>query len=70
VETTGARLGYSDLSLSVGAVAFVPGDGDVDADAILTEADRNMYADKRRAKAVALRLCSHTGEPAVAMSVN
>jgi GGDEF domain-containing protein len=53
VERTGVRLGYSGLSSSIGAVVFVPGEGDVDADTLLAEADRKMYANKRRAKALA-----------------
>jgi diguanylate cyclase (GGDEF)-like protein/putative nucleotidyltransferase with HDIG domain len=53
VEHTGVRLGYSGLSSSIGAVMFVPTEGDVDADAILAEADRRMYANKRRNKAMA-----------------
>jgi diguanylate cyclase (GGDEF)-like protein/putative nucleotidyltransferase with HDIG domain len=52
VEMTGVRLGFANLSLSVGAVVFSPAEGDVDADAILAEADRRMYANKRRNKAL------------------
>jgi diguanylate cyclase (GGDEF)-like protein/putative nucleotidyltransferase with HDIG domain len=51
VKGTGARLGYPGLSCSIGAVIFNdnPGDGDpATADAILAEADRRMYADKKR----------------------
>ena len=55
VEQTGARLGYSGLSSSIGAVIFVPTEGDVDADALLAAADRRMYANKRRNKAVSVR---------------
>jgi GGDEF domain-containing protein len=53
VEQTGARLGYPGLSSSIGAVVFVPTEGDIDADAILADADRRMYANKRRNKALA-----------------
>ena len=53
VELTGIRLGYAGLSSSIGAVVFVPSEGDVDADALLAEADRRMYAHKRRSKALA-----------------
>jgi diguanylate cyclase (GGDEF)-like protein/putative nucleotidyltransferase with HDIG domain len=52
VELTGLRLGYKDLSSSIGAVVFVPSEGDVDADALLAEADRRMYANKRRRAAL------------------
>ncbi len=52
VELTGIRLGYAGLSSSIGAVVFVPSEGDVDADAILAEADKRMYANKRRSKAI------------------
>ncbi len=52
VELTGIRLGYVGLSSSIGAVVFVPGEGYVDADAILAEADRRMYANKRRQQAM------------------
>jgi diguanylate cyclase (GGDEF)-like protein/putative nucleotidyltransferase with HDIG domain len=50
VEMAGMRLGFAGLSLSMGAVAFSDAAGDVDADAILAEADRRMYANKRRRK--------------------
>ncbi len=50
VELTGIRLGYAGLSTSIGAVVFEPSEGDVDADAVLAEADRKMYANKRRSK--------------------
>jgi diguanylate cyclase (GGDEF)-like protein/putative nucleotidyltransferase with HDIG domain len=53
VELVGLRLGYAGLSTSIGAVIFEPSEGDVDADAILAEADRRMYANKRRSKALA-----------------
>jgi len=64
VELTGIRLGYAGLSTSIGAVVFVPAEGDVDADAVLAEADRKMYANKRRRKTLA----PHPPEP-VAMPV-
>jgi len=50
VELTGISLGHPGLSLSVGAASFVPFEGDVDADAILAQADKKMYANKRRRK--------------------
>jgi GGDEF domain-containing protein len=52
VELTGLRLGYAGLSTSIGAIVFVPSEGDRDADALLAEADRRMYANKRRNKAL------------------
>jgi GGDEF domain-containing protein len=51
VERTGILLGYSGLSSSIGAVAFGPTEGDVDADTILAAADRRMYANKTRRRA-------------------
>jgi diguanylate cyclase (GGDEF)-like protein/putative nucleotidyltransferase with HDIG domain len=50
VEDSGAKMGFPGLSLSVGAM--IPDIAAADADAILTEADRRMYSDKRRRKAV------------------
>jgi diguanylate cyclase (GGDEF)-like protein/putative nucleotidyltransferase with HDIG domain len=50
VELIGIELGYAGLSLSVGVAVFEPLEGDVDADAILAEADRKMYTNKRRGK--------------------
>lgn len=55
VELTGKRLGHAGLSASFGAVVF-PADGDLDGDALLAEADRRMYANKRRTKAIAAAL--------------
>jgi diguanylate cyclase (GGDEF)-like protein/putative nucleotidyltransferase with HDIG domain len=48
VERAGARMGFPGLSLSVGSM--LP-DCSVAADAILAEADRRMYRDKRKRKA-------------------
>jgi hypothetical protein len=53
VELTGIGLGHPGLSLSVGAAAFVPFEGDVDADSILAQVDKRMYANKRRRKGLA-----------------
>jgi diguanylate cyclase (GGDEF)-like protein len=53
VEIAGIQHGFAGLSLSIGAVVFSDADGDTDADAILAEADRRMYANKRRRKASA-----------------
>jgi diguanylate cyclase (GGDEF)-like protein/putative nucleotidyltransferase with HDIG domain len=50
VEMAGMQLGFSGLSLSIGAVLFSDSSGDADADAALAEADRRMYANKRRRK--------------------
>ncbi len=50
VELTGVQLGFPGLSLSVGAVLFLASEGDQDADTLLAEADRRMYANKRRSK--------------------
>jgi GGDEF domain-containing protein len=47
----GMQHGFTGLSLSIGAVVFSESTGDADADAILAEADRRMYASKRRRKA-------------------
>jgi diguanylate cyclase (GGDEF)-like protein len=55
VEMTGMQLGFAGLSLSIGAMLFSDSNRDADADAILAEADRRMYADKRRRKAIAVR---------------
>ena len=51
VEMTGIQHGFAGLSLSIGAVVFSDSNSDADADAILAEADRRMYANKRRRKA-------------------
>jgi diguanylate cyclase (GGDEF)-like protein/putative nucleotidyltransferase with HDIG domain len=55
VERAGMLLGFPGLSLSIGANALSHCPDDVstaaDADAILAEADKRMYADKRRRKA-------------------
>jgi diguanylate cyclase (GGDEF)-like protein/putative nucleotidyltransferase with HDIG domain len=51
VKGTGARVGHPGLSCSIGAVIFNDNRGDggpATADAILAEADRRMYADKKR----------------------
>jgi diguanylate cyclase (GGDEF)-like protein/putative nucleotidyltransferase with HDIG domain len=53
VEMAGIELGFAGLSLSIGAVFLSDSNGDADADAILAEADRRMYANKRRRKALA-----------------
>jgi diguanylate cyclase (GGDEF)-like protein len=45
VEQCGLTLGLSELSVSIGAL--VADSSFVGADAILAEADRRMYADKR-----------------------
>ena len=50
VEMTGRHLGFAGLSSSIGAVIFSASSGDTSADAILAEADRRMYANKRRRK--------------------
>jgi diguanylate cyclase (GGDEF)-like protein/putative nucleotidyltransferase with HDIG domain len=50
VEQSADELGFTGLSLSIGAVA-VSGDDLADADSILAEADKRMYANKRRRKA-------------------
>ena len=55
VEKTGARLGFAGLSTSVGSVVLLSSDGDVGADTLLAEADRRMYANKRRNKDLASR---------------
>ena len=52
VEMAGMQLGFAGLSMSVGAVRFSASDGVADADLILAEADRRMYANKRRRKAL------------------
>ena len=49
VEVSASAMGFPGLSLSVGAM--IPDMAGADADAILTEADRRMYRDKRRRKA-------------------
>jgi diguanylate cyclase (GGDEF)-like protein/putative nucleotidyltransferase with HDIG domain len=51
VETAGAQLGFRDLSLSVGAANLSIVSADVDAESILAQADRSMYANKRQRKA-------------------
>lgn len=48
VKLTAVHLGFSELSLSVGAVVFTASGDHSDADALLAEADRRMYADKSR----------------------
>jgi len=48
VEQSGREMGFSGLSLSIGAM--VPDLPIARADAILAEADRRMYTDKRRRK--------------------
>ncbi len=50
VEITGIELGFRGLSVSIGATVFADTGGDADADLILAEADRRMYANKRRRK--------------------
>ena len=62
VEIAGMNLSFSGLSLSVGAVTFWPSAEDVDADTLLAEADRRMYSNKRRNKA----LTSEAPKPAEA----
>jgi diguanylate cyclase (GGDEF)-like protein len=52
VEMAGIQNGFAGLSLSIGAVVFSESSSDADADAILAEADRRMYANKRRRKAL------------------
>lgn len=52
VEVTSADLGFSGLSLSIGATTLSGVSGDADAEAILAEADKKMYADKRKRKLV------------------
>jgi GGDEF domain-containing protein len=52
VEMAGTQHGFAGLSLSIGAVVFSESNSDADADAILAEADRRMYANKRRRKAM------------------
>jgi diguanylate cyclase (GGDEF)-like protein len=51
VEDAGAEMGFPGLSLSVGTMIADLSASDADADAILAEADRRMYTDKRRRKA-------------------
>jgi diguanylate cyclase (GGDEF)-like protein/putative nucleotidyltransferase with HDIG domain len=55
VETTGRLLGHPGLSLSVGVAVCSPSDRDVDADTLLAEADRKMYANKRHTKSLQAR---------------
>jgi diguanylate cyclase (GGDEF)-like protein/putative nucleotidyltransferase with HDIG domain len=52
VEMAGRQLGFTGLSVSIGAILVSDSEGDADADAILAEADRRMYANKRRSKAL------------------
>ncbi len=61
VEMTGKRLGFAGLSLSVGVAISLPSDRDVDADTLLAEADRKMYANKRRVKALRARATEPVG---------
>ena len=51
VERTARLMGYFGLSTSIGAVAFVPTESDLGAGTVLAEADRRMYANKRRRRA-------------------
>lgn len=55
VEKTGTGLGFTGLSTSVGSVILRPSEIDVSADTVLAEADRRMYANKRRKKDLSSR---------------
>jgi diguanylate cyclase (GGDEF)-like protein len=50
VEVAGIEIGYAGLSVSIGAVVFSDPEGNGDADLVLAEADRRMYANKKRRK--------------------
>ena len=52
VEMAGLELAFDGLSLSVGSVILPPDAVGTDADTVLAEADRRMYANKRRRKAL------------------
>jgi diguanylate cyclase (GGDEF)-like protein/putative nucleotidyltransferase with HDIG domain len=50
VEAVATQIGFSGLSLSIGATNLSGVSGDVDAEAILANADKRMYANKRQRK--------------------
>ena len=59
VENAGVEMGFPGLSLSIGMM--MPDLSVSNADALLAEADRRMYTDKRRRKAMAV---GHMGDVA------
>jgi diguanylate cyclase (GGDEF)-like protein len=53
IDLTALRLGFEGLSSSIGAAVFMPSEeSHIDGNALLAEADRKMYANKRRNKAL------------------